>query len=70
LNVRVTTCDYDGVSLMLPLAAIGTDKDQIWIGQMTGWDYEAYSGFRWADTGKIEDVFFTHGGWCVPPDGW
>lgn len=70
LNVRVTTCDYDGVSLMLPLAAIGEGKDRVWIGQMTGWDYEAYSGFRWDDSGKIADVFFTHGGWCVEPPGW
>ena len=70
LNVRVTTCEYDGISLMLPLGAVGEGKDQIWIGQMTGWDYEAYSGFRWDDAGKIADVFFTHGGWCVPPDGW
>ena len=70
LNVRVTTCDYDGVSLMLPLGAIGEGKAQVWIGQVTGWDYEAYAGFRWDERGKIADVFFTHGGWCVPPDGW
>ena len=47
LNVRVTSCDYDTVSLMLPLAAIGEGKAQVWIGQVTGWDYEAYAGFRW-----------------------
>jgi len=70
LNVRVTSCDYDGVSLMLPLGAIGQGKDQVWIGQVTGWDYESYAGFRWDDTGKIADVFFTHGGWCVPSEGW
>jgi len=70
LNVRVTTCDYDGASLMLPLGAIGEGKAQVWIGQVTGWDYEAYAGFKWSDEGKIADVFFTHGGWCVPPDGW
>jgi hypothetical protein len=70
LNVRVTSCDYDGVSLMLPLGAIGQGKDQVWIGQVTGWDYESYAGFRWDDTGKIADVFFTHGGWCAPSEGW
>ena len=71
LNVRVTSCDYDTVSLMLPLAAIGEGKAQVWIGQVTGWDYEAYAGFRWNEQdSKIADVFFTHGGWCVPPDGW
>jgi len=71
LNVRVTSCDYDTVSLILPLAAVGEGKAQVWIGQVTGWDYEAYAGFRWdEEQGKIADVFFTHGGWCVPPEGW
>ena len=67
LNVRVTSCDYDTVSLILPLAAVGDGKAQVWIGQVTGWDYEAHAGFRWdEEQGKIADVFFTHGGWCLP----
>jgi len=71
LNVRVASCDYDGVSLMLPLGAVGDGKEQVWIGQVTGWDYEAYAGFRWnEEPAQIADVFFTHGGWCVPPEGW
>jgi hypothetical protein len=71
LNVRVTSCDYDTVSLILPLGAVGEGKAQVWIGQVTGWDYESFAGFRWDEAaGKIADVFFTHGGWCVPPDGW
>jgi hypothetical protein len=71
LNVKVTSCDYDTVSLILPLAVVGEGKSQVWIGQVTGWDYEAYAGFRWNEQdSKIADVFFTHGGWCVPPDGW
>jgi hypothetical protein len=65
LNIRVTSCDYDAVSLMLPLAVVGEGDAQVWIGQLTGWDYESYAGFRWGEQGKIEDVFFTHGGWCV-----
>jgi hypothetical protein len=68
LNVKVTSCDYDTVSLILPLGAVGEGKAQVWIGQVTGWDYEAYAGFRWdEEQGKSADVFFTHGGWCVPP---
>ena len=47
LNVKVTSCDYDTVSLIPPLAAVGDGKAQVWIGQVTGWDYEAYAGFRW-----------------------
>ena len=71
LNARVTSCDYETVSLILPLAALGEGQAQVWIGQVTGWDYEAYAGFRWDEQdSKIADVFFTHGGWCVPPEGW
>jgi hypothetical protein len=64
LNARVTSCDYDTVSLVLPLAAVGEGDEQVFIGQVTGWDYESYAGFRWDEQGKIADVFFTHGGWC------
>jgi hypothetical protein len=70
LNVRLAPCDYEAVSLMLPLAAVGEGADEVWIGQMTGWDYESYAGFRWDQRGKIADVFFTHGGWCVDTGGW
>lgn len=70
LNVRLTSCDYDGVSLILPLGAVGEGKAQVWIGQVTGWDYESYAGFRWdEERGKIADVFFTHGGWCAEGEG-
>ena len=65
LNVKVTSCDYDSVSVVLPLAVVGEGDAQVWIGQVTGSDYEAYAGFRWGEQGKVEDVFFTHGGWCV-----
>jgi hypothetical protein len=68
LKARVTSCDYEGVSLMLPLGAVGEGAAQVFIGQMTGWDYESYAGLRWDERGKIADVFFTHGGWCVDPD--
>ena len=68
LNVRVTSCEYDTVSLILPLAVVGEGDALVWIGQVTGWDYESYAGFRWGEQGKIEDVFFTHGGWCVTSD--
>jgi hypothetical protein len=63
----VTSCDYDTVSLMLPLGTVGEGDALVWIGQVTGWDYEAYAGFRWDEEGKIADVFFTHGGWCSEP---
>jgi hypothetical protein len=72
LDARLSSCDYDAVSLMLPLAAIDDGGGApVWIGQVTGWDYEAYGGFRWdAAQGKIADVFFTVGGSCVESGGW
>ncbi len=71
LDVRQASCDYDGVSLVLPLGAVGDDGSPVWIGQVTGWDYESYAGFRWdAAAEKIADVFFTHGGWCAGSGGW
>jgi len=71
LDVRTSSCDYDTVSLILPLAALGEGANQIWIGQLTGWDYESYAGFRWdADDNKIVDVFMTPGGNCEDSGGW
>jgi hypothetical protein len=66
LDVRLSSCDYDMVSLVLPLGAIVESDRHVWIGQVTGWDYESFAGFQWdRESGKIADVFFTRGGWCV-----
>jgi hypothetical protein len=71
LDVRLTSCAYEGVSLMLPLGAIVEGGRHVWIGQVTGWDYESFAGMQWdRDSGKIADVFFTRGGWCVDEGGW
>jgi hypothetical protein len=71
LEVRVSSCDYDAVSLMLPLAALDDGLGSpLWIGQVTGWDYESYGGFRWdQERERMADVFFTPGGSCGP-SGW
>jgi len=71
LEVRLSSCDYDMVSLMLPLGAIVDGNRHVWIGQVTGWDYESFAGFEWdRANSKIGDVFFTRGGWCVDEGGW
>ncbi len=70
LDVRLSSCDYDTVSLMLPLGAIVDGERHVWIGQVTGWDYESFAGFQWnRESGKIADVFFTRGGWCAGDGG-
>lgn len=71
LEVRLTGCDYDDVSLILPLGAIVEGSRHVWIGQVTGWDYESFAGFQWdREHAKIADVFFTHGGWCQKGSDW
>lgn len=72
LEVRLSSCDYDAVSLMLPLAALDDGLGSpLWIGQVTGWDYESYGGFRWdPERERMADVFFTPGGSCAPGGGW
>jgi hypothetical protein len=64
--VRVTSCEYDNVWLMLPLGYIDDGDEPVWIAQFTGWSAERYSLVRWQaekkDTAAILD---THGGWCA-----
>ncbi len=69
LRVTLSSCDYDAVSLMLPLGAIVDGRQPTWIGQVTGWDYESFVGFQWdAERAAIAEVFATRGGWCADAD--
>jgi hypothetical protein len=71
LRTSLSSCDYDAVSLMLPLGGIVEGGRHVWIGQITGWDYESYVGFRWdAESARIAELFGARGGWCVDDDGW
>jgi hypothetical protein len=72
LDVRLSSCDYDVVSLMLPLGALTDGDTPIWIAQITGWEHESYAGLRWdAKDGRVADVFHTPGGVCgTDRSGW
>jgi hypothetical protein len=64
--VRVTSCEYDDVSLMLPLGYIDDGDEPVWIAQFTGWSAERYSLVRWhAEKKDAAAILDTHGGWCA-----
>jgi len=41
-QTRMTSCDYESVDVMLPLAHLTLDGRQLWIAQFSGWDRERY----------------------------
>jgi hypothetical protein len=71
LRTTLSSCDYDAVSLMLPLGVVDGNGQRTWIGQLTGWDYESFVGFQWsAKQAGITEVFATRGGWCPQGGEW
>jgi hypothetical protein len=71
LRATLSSCDYDAVSLMLPLGVVVYGGQRTWIGQLTGWDYESFVGFQWnAKQAAIAEVFATRGGWCPQGSEW
>jgi hypothetical protein len=65
-ELRVVSCDYDTVALMLPLGYVDDGPSPLWIAQLTGWENESYVVLRWdAEKGVPVTEYRTHGGWCV-----
>lgn len=64
-EVRLASCEYDGVQLMLPLGYVRDTDGPLWIAELAGWENESYFVFRWDEEKKKPvPVFQTHGGWC------
>lgn len=63
LEVRMTSCDFADVDVMLPLAYLRIDDAPLWIVQLSGWGRERFALIRFTE-GKPEIVFATHGGEC------
>ena len=65
-DVRLTSCDYDDVWLMLPLGYIADGANPLWIAPDDRVGVESYVVLRW-DTEKAGPVavFHTPGGWCA-----
>jgi len=69
-DVKLTSCGYDGVWLMLPLAYIA-DPARLWIAQLSSRDRESYAVLRWdAEQGMPAAVWMTPAGACENSDGW
>ena len=70
-EVRLSSCHYDDVQLMLPLGYVVDGARPILIGQLTGHENESFLVMRWDETAKEpKPVLHTHGGWCGADDGW
>jgi hypothetical protein len=62
--VRLTSCGYDDVWLMLPLAYVA-DSARLWIAQLSTRERESYAVLRWdAEKGEPVAVWMTPAGAC------
>lgn len=61
LNARITYCDRDGVSYMLPLGRLTVKNRTHWVFQMSGWDHEWYEVVE-ATPGRVRFVAEYFGG--------
>jgi hypothetical protein len=69
-DVKLTSCDYDGIWLMLPLAYVA-DSGRYWIAQLASRDRESYAVLRWdAEKGVPVTAWVTPAGGCDDTDGW
>lgn len=65
-DVRITSCDFEDVDVMLPLGYLSSAEGPLWIIQLSGWGREAFRLLRWnAATGTPDLVFSTPGGECA-----
>jgi hypothetical protein len=55
LTARITYCDRDGVSYMLPLGRVRVNSRTHWVFQMSGWDNEWYTVVE-ATPGRVRFV--------------
>lgn len=70
-EVRLSSCQYDDVQLLLPLGYIAEGSAPLMIGQLTGHENESFLVMRWDEKAKkANSVFHTHGGWCGSNEGW
>jgi hypothetical protein len=69
-DVHVTSCEYDGVWLMLPLGYVADSSRPLWIAQLNSWGTESYVVLQWdAAKGLPVLVSQTPGGWCETMKG-
>jgi hypothetical protein len=70
-QTRLTSCDYESVDVMLPIAYVMMKGEPMWIVQFSGWGRETYALVD-SDPGSLKDmiVWASHGGVCPSPAKW
>jgi hypothetical protein len=64
-RTRLTSCDYESVDVMLPLAWLTLKGRPVWIAQLSGWGRERYSLLDPESKAQSNEVLFTTpGGYC------
>lgn len=64
-DVRLTTCDFAHVDVMLPIAYSSTESGPVWLVQFSGWGRERFTLMRWdVGTGSPDILHIAPGGEC------
>lgn len=64
-RTRLTSCDYESVDVMLPLAYVVLKQRPVWIVQLSGWGRERYALLDPESTDATNEVLLsTAGGYC------
>jgi len=66
---RMTSCDFDTVDVMLPLASLNFNGQTAWIAQLSGWGRERYVLVDPEAPVEQSIVWNVPGGTCLKPGG-
>lgn len=65
-RTRMTSCDFESVDVMLPLASVVLNKQPVWIAQLSGWGRENYALIDALTTDRAKKLIWqTSGGFCA-----
>jgi hypothetical protein len=62
-TVVVTSCDFAGASIMLPLGTVRVKDKTAWVVQWSGWTHEHYTVFEVQEK-QVVTLLTTDGGFC------
>jgi hypothetical protein len=69
-ETRLTSCDYEAVDVMLPIAYVMMKGRPVWITQFSGWGRERYALLDSESTNENEMILWAaHGGLCATGRG-
>jgi hypothetical protein len=68
-HTTMTSCDFNTVDVMLPLASMSVGTQRLWIVQLSGWGRERYVLIDPEIAIETNVVWNVPGGQCAPRDG-